>query len=143
MAIVKRSFRLTTSDSARVEAVRDRWPRANASEVLRAAIAWFGHKGQFTAQSFADVSDALAVELAKDDVKISGMTLPDDEAEALDMLVAKRPPGTYRRFSRTELVRIALFVFSRVDDEELQAARDGIRRLVPGPKKEDAIDINR
>ena len=139
MAIVNRSFRATESDAQRIGTLRDRWPRANASEVIRAALLWFSSTGQHAADSFADVADSLAAELKKEDAKVAGFTLPEDEAEALDELVAKPTPGARRRFSRTEIVRIALVVFSRISDDEMLAAREAVRRLVPGPKKDEPL----
>ncbi len=133
MPVAHRSLRVSAADLDRVEALRDRiGPRTTASEAVRAALRWF------TAQApgLEDVTPA-ADQLASEGGapgKVWGVSLLDTEAEALDALVAAPPAGVRRKFSRNELVRLAVLLFSRLDDAGVVRAAAETPKLARGRK---------
>ena len=131
--MTRRSLRLTQIDMSRIDALRDRCgPRATASEAVRAALVGFLALG-----SEADVSqlaDSLARESEAADTAwtVWGIAMPEAEAVALDERVAHPPVGVRRRFSRNELVRLAVLHVVSLSNAVVAATYEGIPKPVRG-----------
>jgi len=120
MARVKRSLRVFDTDLARVETLRDRLgPRTSASEAVRAALVWFRQNDQ-ALPAIAEAGDRLVVEAEGATPRGWGISMPQEEDEALTELV-KRTTGLRRDLSRNELVRVALMLVSSASDHDIKA----------------------
>jgi hypothetical protein len=133
MPVAHRSLRVSAADLGRVEALRDRiGPRTTASEAVRAALRWFTAQAP-TLEDVTPAADQLAREGGASG-RVWGVSLLDTEAEALDALVAAPPAGVRRKFSRNELVRLAVLLFSGLEDAVVVQAAADTPKLARGRK---------
>lgn len=79
-------------------------------------------------------AEQLAAEGAADEPgwRIWGVSMPDSEAHALDALVANPPAGVHRKFSRNEIVRLAVLLFMSATDAQVRAASSATPRAPRG-----------
>lgn len=122
MPAARFSFRVTPADRARIESLRERCgPDSTGSEAVRAALSHY-----LSLLPLAEVSAEISLLLSESpetgEWRVWGISLPQDEAERLTDALAHPPVGVRRRYSRNEIIRLAILLAHR-DGGTLDAQR--------------------
>ena len=107
------SFTVAASDRARIESMRGRsGPASTGSEAVRAALSHY-----LSLLPLAEVSAEISLLPSESpetgEWRVWGISLLQDEAERLADALAHPPVGVRRRYSRNEIIRLAVLLAHR------------------------------